>query len=272
MSKDKVVAYLISEAVTKSKPIILNSSRDESAIIEAELQDADEFNRNKRNYSFPVLDQGLNAPMIKEAISRGSWVGEAGHPLKADIQRQMTIDHDMISHRILKWWWKGHKVMGRIETMNFGHGYQMRNYIRQGLETAFSLRAMGPVKKTARGDVVQSPLTIKTYDWVFIPSHSHSYQQKIISGANPQPSGVLTESYCVPIFKKEALDYVKNESKDYKLVAECLELEGGELLLNESMDKLIYKTSDGNTKNSIHINIEDYISHEINEAFSKFSK
>ena len=270
MEKDKIVAYLISEAVTQSKPIIVNGSKNDTAVIEVELQDADEFNRNKRNYAYDVLDQGLNNSRIKELISRKSWVGEAGHPMGANLQRQLSIDTDRISHRILKWWWEGHKVKGLVETMNYGHGIQMRNFIRQGLETAFSLRAIGPVKKTPRGDVVQSPLTIMTYDWVFIPSHSKSYQQRIISGGSND--GVLTESYCLPILNEQAKNYIKNESKNFKMVAECLELQNGIITFNEKMDKVIYTTSKGDTKDSVHITMEDYISRELNEAFNSFLK
>lgn len=267
MQREEIVAYMISESVTPSKHIILNSSKCDTAIVEAELQDADEFNRNKRNYGYDVLNDGLNKPNIKELIARKSWVGEAGHPMGATLQRQMSIDHERISHRILKWWWEGHKVKGLIETMPYGYGIQMRNFIRSELETAYSLRAVGPVKRTTKGDIVQKPLSIMTYDWVFIPSHRQSYQSKIITGTGANQTdnqGQLTEGYCIEIFRQDATDYIKNESKNFKLISEFVDMSQGDVMLSEDNKNLIYTTSDGKTTNKMHMKIEDYILRDIN--------
>lgn len=270
-----VVAYIISESENVSRHKILNTNDCDTAIVEVELQDSSEFNRNGRNYSYEVLDEGLNKPNIKELISRKSWVGEAGHPMEATLKRQLTIDHGRISHRILKWWWDGPKVMGIVETLPTKYGKEMRDVIRCQLETAYSLRAVGPVKKTGRGDIVQKPMTINTYDWVFIPSHRNSYQRKILKEnynlAGVANKGILSESYCLPILNEQALDYIKNESKNYKLISQFYDLSKGEITLSENHN-VIFTTSDGKTTNKMHMNIEDYITREINESFSKLTK
>lgn len=270
MQRDKVIAYIISETANVSKHRILNSEKCDTAIIETELQDASEFNRNGRNYRKDVLDQGLNDAKIKELIKNKSWVGEAGHPHKPDLQRQMTIDPNNISHRILDWWWEGEKVMGVVETLNTQQGIAMRNLIRQELNTAYSLRAVGPVTKSPKGIIVQKPLSVLTYDWVFVPSHKNSYQRRILNGtdSNMSESMNLSESYCVPIQEAAALDYIANESENFKLLSKCYDFANGDLALSES--GVIYTTSDGKTTNKMHLNIEDYIVREINGTFDKY--
>lgn len=274
MRNNDTIAYIISESQTVSKHKILNTESCDTAIVEAELQDASEFNRNKRNYSHDVLDDGLNKPNIKELISRKSWVGEAGHPMNATLARQMTIDHERISHRILKWWWEGDKVKGIVETLPTRFGREMRDVIRCELESAYSLRAVGPVKRGPKGDIVQKPLTIMTYDWVFLPSHRKSYQTKILKegfdlGTEEQQ---LSEAYCIPILNEQALDYIKEESKNYKLISEFYDMKNGVLTLNENHNGVIYTTSDGKTTNKMHMKIEDHITREISHGIVNIFK
>lgn len=261
--RNDVVAYMLSETTSVGTPTILNSQHAESAIIEAVLQNCKEFNRNKRNYPYKPLNAGLNDKRIRELIKNNSWVGEAGHPQNPTLQRQMSIDHSNISHRINSWRWEGDNVVGIVETLNTSRGYDMRNLIRQGVNTAFSLRAVGPVTKTAKGDVVQEPLSILTYDWVFIPSHSGAYQRKVISGVN---DSTLTESYCIPILQEQALQYVKDESENFKIITECLEVYGQPIQLSENNNSVII---DMGEDGKLVVGIEKYISQEVNSAFKK---
>lgn len=274
---DKIVAYMLSESTSiASKPIILNTSDCDTAIIETSLQDMLEFNRNRRQYPEDVLIPGLEGDNIVELMSKKSWLGEAGHPMNPTLQRQMTVVHSNVSHRINKWWKQGSEIKGIVETMNFGEGIRMRNYIRQELETAFSLRAVGPVKKTPNGNIVQKPLKVITYDWVFIPSHRNAYQEKIITdGRVPHPTNLtesdkrmLAESYCLPVLKESAIQYVKDESKNFKLISECLEF-GGVAILSENNRQIILEQTDGRNKDKLVIGIEDYIANDINSYFNK---
>lgn len=262
--RNDVVAYMLSETTSVGKPTILNSQHSESAIIEAVLQNCKEFNRNKRNYPYKPLNAGLNDKRIRELIKNKSWVGEAGHPQNPTLQRQMSIDHSNISHRINSWRWEGDNVVGIVETLNTHRGFDMRNLIRQELNTAFSLRAVGPVTKTAKGDVVQEPLSILTYDWVFIPSHSGAYQRKVVTGVNN--GDALSESYCIPILQEQAIKFVKEESENFKIISECLEFHSQNIQLSENNRSVIV---DMGEEGKMVIGIEKYISQEVNSAFRK---
>ena len=268
-AQEKILAYLISEDTTYAQPKIITEPNKKSMVqVETVLQDESNFNRNGRRYPKPVLDLGLNKPNVRELISKKSWVGEAGHPNNPSLQRQVSIDPTNISHRIVKWWWDGPLVMGICEALNTERGRDYQNLILQELETAYSLRAVGPIKQTPEGNVVQSPLTVITYDWVFLPSHANAYQRGIINDVSENTRGnMMSESYCMPILEQQAIAYVKDESKTVKLVSETLGFCYESIALSENNNTIILTESTGN---KLVVNLESYISTEVSSYLSKF--
>lgn len=183
MPKHKL--YMINESSIVSDYKILNEgTATGSIIIEAVLQTAGTANRNGRIYPKAILDRGINAPHIKELINANSWVGEAGHPLNADSVRQVSIDPDRMSHRILSTRWEGNKLIGVVESLNTKNGIEFKNCILQNMRVAFSLRALGATKNTSEGQVVIDPMRMVCYDWVVLPSHKEAYMSKVVNGLN----------------------------------------------------------------------------------------
>lgn len=174
--------FMINESSVVSDYKVLNeSTATGSVIIEAVLQTSDTPNRNGRIYPKSILTKGINAPHIQELINANSWVGEAGHPLNADTVRQVSIDPDRMSHRILSTRWEGNKLIGVVESLNTKNGIEFKNCILQKMRVAFSLRALGATKSTAQGQVVTDPMRVVCYDWVILPSHKEAYMTKTIN-------------------------------------------------------------------------------------------
>ncbi len=269
MRRDKTVAYLISEAATESKPEILKpvNSLVDSVRINAILQDLDVWNRNQRNYPKKVMEPGLNDPRIVELVKNKSWVGEAGHPINPTPVRQMSIDNTNISHRVNNWCFDRNIVKGEVETLMTPQGISMRDLIRQELNVAFSLRAMGKVQQTSRGALVVGPVRVLCYDWVFIPSHKDAYQQSIIS-ESVQPN-MLTEGYCIPLMESAALDYIQSESENFRIMSEFFEFAPDGIQLLEGNRSIMVEDKSKNGDKLI-IGVEDYISQEINGFFRSF--
>lgn len=266
--KDKVVAYMICEQTSMGKSKILDDRQ--GVKVYSELQDAAEFNRNGRKYPLPILKRGLAADRIQEQIARKQWCGEAGHPVQPTIERQMDVQKDNISHRILSYEIKGSKIMGVVKTAPTVRGREMRDFIldTDAMETAYSLRALGPITETPEGKIVGSPLTIVTYDWVFYPSHKNAYQQQILEAVN-QTGNTLTESVILPILENSAIDYIKHESKNYKLVSNYLEeYEQTQIILGENAKNLIISNANNNDK--LVVGIESFLCNEVNSYFNKF--
>lgn len=269
MIDNNIVAYMICEQTAMGKSKILDDSRG-SVKVYSELQDYEEFNRNGRNYPKDVLLGGLANSRVQELIRRKSWCGEAGHPCKPTLERQMEVLKENISHRILSYEVKGPKIMGVVKTAPTARGKEMRDFIldTDAMETAYSLRALGPITKTPRGNVVGNPLTIITYDWVFYPSHKNAYQQNIVEAVN-NVGNSLTESVILPILENSAVDFIKHESKNYKMVSEYLhEYQQSEIYLGEGAKTIIVENTQN--KDKIVVGVESFIGNEINSYFNKF--
>lgn len=246
------------------KPTIVGTSKVNRVIVNAVLQDADVKNRNRRVYPKGTISNGLNSEYVRERISTKTFYGEAGHPLKPDIQRQLYMDQSNISHRINKFWWEGNVLRGEIEAANTARGQDFDGVIRQESKVGFSLRAVGPITEK-RGDitVVKDPLTIFCYDWVIHPSHASAYMTDIIS----ESGNVINESAGIfmPVYAEEAIDYIKSQSKNFKMIAECFELDSKEIFLSEDSRKVYVK----NGQDTVAIFTEDYIAGEVSRYMSK---
>ena len=262
----KLKGYLICEGNTfMDQPTIISSSKSDRVIIRTTLQDADVKNRNKRIYPKGVIQNGLNSDYVKERLATKTFFGESGHPLKPDIQRQLYMDQSNISHRVNEYWWEGNVLKAYVEAANTARGADFDGLVRQGCKVGFSLRAVGPITEH-RGDcvVVKDPLTIFSYDWIIHPSHAVAYMDEIV-----QESGnVISESASVfiPIYASEAIDYIKNESKNFKIIAETFNLDPKEACLSEDSKTVFVK----NGQDTVAVLTEDYISNEVSHYMSKF--
>lgn len=165
-------------------------------------------NRNHRDWKASQIRTMANDRPVQELITKGSFVGEAGHPVPMDgnvtVQRILTIDPLRTSHRITELSWpKPNEIHGVVETLDDGPGgpgNKMMRMILQGIEPAFSLRSLVPQRKEPNGIItVLGPGRMVCYDWVFLPSHEEAYRDVEIPIKNviKQPEfNVVMESYC----------------------------------------------------------------------------
>lgn len=269
---EKVIAYMINESTTQNAGIQILKDFNKCVTIRAMLQDAAELNRNKRKYPIDVLRSGLESERIQELIMAKSWFGEAGHPIEPTVQRQCSVLEENISHRVLSYDIVGSKIFGQVKTTPTARGYDMRNLIIDDdpMLSAFSLRAMGPMVQTTEGSIVQKPLTMICYDWVWFPSHRKAYQTDIIKSIT-ESGNTLNESCITPLLEASALDFIAEESKNYQIVSEMFEAEKRIVSLNENCKTVsITSLDDDNNKETMIVTLESALSHEIDSFFTKF--
>lgn len=165
-------------------------------------------NRNRRLWKAEQIRAMVNDRPVQELIEKGSFVGEAGHPVPMDgkvtLERILTIDPLRCSHRVISLSWPTNdELHGIVETLDEGPGSPgdrfMRN-IMQGVIPAFSLRSLVPQRKNADGSTdVIGPGRCVCYDRVYLPSHQEAYADfekpvyQIISKPKFQ---TVMESYC----------------------------------------------------------------------------
>ena len=89
----------------------------------------------------------------------------------------------------------------------------------------------------------------------------------ILESANAGNVLVETSPIFFPFYEKEAVDYIKNASRNLKVVSEQLEIPTNTATISEDFKKVYLK--DGNE--TVAIYLEDYISHEIDSYLARLT-
>lgn len=269
-NKQEVAAYLIMESASEPARVENLQVFDKNSLFyvrfETVLQDFNVQNRNRRIYTSKAMIPSLQAEHIIELENKKSWFGEAGHPMTDDVKRILTIDPKLISHKIVSHTANNMGCRGVIETLDNEYGKSMTKHILQGMEPAFSLRALAPlVKKPDGSAVVESRAHVVTYDWVILPSHKTAYRdeskpiekviKKITDGGN-----TVMECAITPVQEGMIKNFIAMESANLKLVSNVCEVALGSMTLSDDLRNVILK--ENNT--TYIVPIEDKISHDIN--------
>lgn len=255
MSKQEIAAYLITESITEPARVSNLEVFDKNSLFyvrfETTLQDFNVLNRNKRIYKGSAMMPSLNAEHIMELQRNKSWFGEAGHPMTDDIKRVLTIDPKMISHKILSHTVTNEFCKGVIETLDDGDGYgkKMTKHILQGMEPAFSLRALAPlVKKPDGSSVVETKAHVVTYDWVILPSHRCAYRdrskpiEKIVKSVN-ENGNTFDDGMCSVVQESMIKDFIAMESANVKMISNVCEVAMNNMTLSENFKHVVLRES-----------------------------
>lgn len=246
------------------------------------LQTAEERNRNGRLYTRADLAREVEAPRQRELMETGNMLGHAGHPLSSELIVQQTIDPKICCVRFHKMWMEGDRVMAYFEgTMNeLGRTFDAD--LRIGVKPAFSLRALGTIKSTPRGAVVEN-LKMITYDHVIYPSHRGAYTTGVInestasvpdSGFALNESNDATKSFITSFSNADvvkaikemggtnesAIQYIKDKSYNFKMLKEYFDMTKYDTI-DIINPRQVALTEAGNA--TIVMNIEDYIAREL---------
>ena len=198
------------------------------------LQRANSRNRNGRLYDSRDLFPALTSAKSRELLSTG-WGSENGHPLVKDLARQQTIDPNNVVAYIKDIWTEGYLIKAYVRGSNLPIGEAFDLDLRDGYIPAWSLRALGTVEETHRRAEVKN-INIITWDRVFYPSHPEAYTDGIVNEStmyttnnrninlrtpNPNSNKIVDESgIFTPITNQAVMDYIKQESANFKMIKE----------------------------------------------------
>ena len=271
MVKNEVAAYLIME--TTSDPVqpknvqVFDKNKLFYLRFETTLQSFNIKNRNGRIYMGQSMIKSLNADHILELQQKKSWFGEAGHPMSDDIKRILTIDPKLISHKIVNHTVDTNFCKGTIETLDSDYGRQMTRHILQGMEPAFSLRALAPlVKKPDGTSVVQAKSHIVTYDWVILPSHKDAYRdenkpiEKIIKTI-VDDGNCVKECSLTPVHESMLKSFISEESVNVKLISNVCEVALSSMEISSDLRSVILRENGA----TYVVPLEDKIKYDINK-------
>lgn len=266
------LGYMILEEpnLAQDTKIVGKSSVNNRSIGEGTLQEANETNRNGRDYDKQDLFPALKDPRLKELLNAKSLFAEDGHPLDKTLARQQTIYRPLRCASYLSIWTEGNFIKSRFKGTNNQLGEEFDMDLKDGVIPAFSLRALGTVQNK-NGKVFVKNLRIITWDVVVYPSHPRAYMTKIVSesanmakdagvGANQRVYDENWKGELSPILTEQAIDFIKQESTNIKLFTNVFETLGNKVSLCEGGTKLQLVTANGSVA---RINIENYITNEI---------
>lgn len=164
---------------------LCESSQNDGGLVKfrGKFQEANAVNKNKRMYSFDVLDQ--NVQRLQESVTDRRLVGELDHPTDS------IIHFAEASHVVTKLWWDGNVLMGEGEILNTPHGKVLKALINDGVKIGISSRGVGNGKVNEDGTlVIGESYKLITFDAVADPSTYSAFQEKI-DGGKKKTEGTL---------------------------------------------------------------------------------
>ena len=281
INKEEVVAHVIMEQT--SEPCAVNvKDYNKNGLLyvtfDTVFQSFGVKNRNKRMYDGDAVMASWNAPHIQELIRKKSFVSEYGHPLDQSMSRITQIDPDRICGRINSYYRSGNLLKGEFETFDDGRmGTMLTRRILQGMEPAFSVRMLAKLTRTKDGTMLMNqPGHLVTADCVILPSHCEAYRDEsksinIVNKAICESAGadITEEQYYDMVFAiNESMftDFIKEESKNFKLVQSVEEVIGDSIKLTKDLNNIILTEG----SNTYYIKTEDKIKHDIRNFMSRF--
>ena len=129
------------------------------------IQRAEAKNQNGRIYPREILEREIKK-YIDGPVKEKRALGELDHP------ESSVVNLQNVSHNIIKCWWKGDDVMGRIEILPTPAGNIAKALFAAGITVGISSRGMGSVSENiSEGTVtVQDDFDLVCFDLVSNPS------------------------------------------------------------------------------------------------------
>ena len=131
------------------------------------IQTADKQNGNGRVYPEKVLKREMDNYM--KIVEDNRATGELDHP------DDSVINLKNVSHMVVKCWWEGKDVMGKIKVLDTPSGRILKDLINAGVKLGISSRGLGSVKESMGKTVVEEDFQLICFDIVSEPSTPNAY-------------------------------------------------------------------------------------------------
>lgn len=167
-------------------------------IVSGVLQRAGAKNQNGRVYPKDVLQREAEN-YNREFVTQNRALGELDHP------ESSVVNLANASHNLLKMWWEGDDLMGKIEVLSTPSGNILKSLMESGITLGISSRGVGSVKEVFTEDrqkylQVQEDFELVCFDFVSNPSTQGAFmnpvnESKIIDN-NSKVNKLITDIIC----------------------------------------------------------------------------
>jgi hypothetical protein len=132
------------------------------------MQTAEVRNGNGRIYPKRTLEREMEN--YQKLIKENRACGQIDHP------ESEIVELANASHMVIRTWWENNEVWGSIKVLkSTPSGQILEGLIKDGVQLGISSRALGSVKETSQGTMVEDDLTLIAFDIVSEPSTPNAY-------------------------------------------------------------------------------------------------
>ena len=169
---------LIETSIFKTSPQQISealANPNAEMFVEGILATSEVKNGNGRYYPHSIWEREINKYM-EGPIAEHRALGELDHPDSA------IINLKNVSHNIVKCWWDGNKILGRIKILPTPSGNILKELLRNNISVGVSSRGMGSLKPMSEGTLeVQDDFDLVGWDFVSTPSNPGSWMKEVKS-------------------------------------------------------------------------------------------
>lgn len=168
----KLITEVIEDVSVNSQ---LDESNQKKFCIEGIFMQAEKKNKNGRVYPKKILEKETTR-YINEKVKKNRAYGELNHPTKptVDLERAAILVNELA--------WNGNDVHGKATVMNTPKGKILQGILEAGGSFGVSSRAMGSLKESDDGQIVQSDYSLYAIDVVSDPSAPEAFVNGIMEG------------------------------------------------------------------------------------------
>lgn len=148
----------------------LDAKNNGTMYLTGKIQEADVKNGNGRKYSEKILRREIER--YQSVISENRALGELDHPESSVINLKNT------SHLIVKTWWEGSAVMGKLKVLPTPSGQILKSLVESGVKLGISSRGLGSTHQIGGVTVVDDDFQLICFDMVSEPSTPNAYMVK----------------------------------------------------------------------------------------------
>ena len=169
---------------------VIDESNKKSWKISGITLQADVMNKNRRTYPKAILSEAINKH-TNEFMKDGRCCGELNHPDK----NISSIDYERVSHKFTKVEESGSNYITHADVLDTPTGKIVQSLLEAGIKLGISSRALGNIKSSSAGNIVESLHLISLGDIVSDPSGINCYTDGIYESIDYQlnEKGIIEE-------------------------------------------------------------------------------
>ncbi len=155
-------------------------------ILTGVMQRADKENGNGRVYGHRVLEREIEN-YIKIVEDRRA-LGELDHP------EDSVVNLKNVSHMVLKVWWDGDAVIGKVKVLDTPSGKILRSLVESGVKLGISSRGLGSTRKEGGKTIVEDDFQLICFDFVQEPSTPGAFMMSENKKRTIDPTKIWTKA------------------------------------------------------------------------------